>query len=216
LPGVTAAAGAASHAGIPLTHRDYADACVFVTGHRKNGAVQLDWQGLVRPRQTIVVYMGVGGLREILAGLAQNGLGRDTPAALIERATLPEQRVVEGTLGTLPRLAERARVSPPALLIVGEVVRLRSKLAWHGRAPQAVPQGSSRIPGQTVGPRLPRRPERKGRKSGRLRAAAREPAQPRHAQRDHEEHDGSRDTGELPQERERAAGYPGERQSDDR
>ena len=128
VPGITAAAGAAAYAGIPLTHRDYADACVFVTGHLKNGAVQLDWQGLARPRQTIAVYMGVGGLEAICAGLAAQGLGAAMPAALVEQATLPGQRVIEGTLGSLPRLAAEQRVQPPALLIVGEVVRLRARL----------------------------------------------------------------------------------------
>jgi uroporphyrin-III C-methyltransferase/precorrin-2 dehydrogenase/sirohydrochlorin ferrochelatase len=127
---VTAAAGAASYAGIPLTHRDYAHACVFVTGHLKDGAAQLDWTSLVRPRQTIVVYMGVSGLAAICAGLVEHGLAGSAPAALVEKATLPGQRVVEGTLGTLAEKALLAGVRPPALLIVGEVVRLRSRLAW--------------------------------------------------------------------------------------
>jgi uroporphyrin-III C-methyltransferase/precorrin-2 dehydrogenase/sirohydrochlorin ferrochelatase len=130
VPGVTAAAGAASYAGIPLTHRDYAHACVFVTGHLKDGAAQLDWTSLVRPRQTIVVYMGVSGLAAICAGLVEHGLAKSTPAALVEKATLPGQRVVEGTLGTLAEEALHAGVRPPALLIVGEVVRLRSRLGW--------------------------------------------------------------------------------------
>lgn len=130
IPGVTAAAGAASHAGIPLTHRDHARACILVTGHLKNGAVALDWEMLVRPRQTVVVYMGVGALGEICAGLTAHGLDGSTPAAVVERATLPEQRVIAGTLATLPSLAAAAEVKPPALLIVGEVVRLRERLAW--------------------------------------------------------------------------------------
>jgi uroporphyrin-III C-methyltransferase/precorrin-2 dehydrogenase/sirohydrochlorin ferrochelatase len=130
VPGVTAAAGAASYAGIPLTHRDYAHACVFVTGHLKDGAAQLDWTSLVRPRQTIVVYMGVSGLAAICAGLVEHGLAGSTPAAVVEKATLPGQRVVEGTLGTLAEEALLAGVRPPALLIVGEVVRLRSRLGW--------------------------------------------------------------------------------------
>jgi uroporphyrin-III C-methyltransferase/precorrin-2 dehydrogenase/sirohydrochlorin ferrochelatase len=130
VPGVTAAAGAASYAGIPLTHRDYAHACVFVTGHLKDGAAQLDWASLVRPRQTIVVYMGVSGLAAICAGLVEHGLAGSMPAALVEKATLPGQRVVEGTLGTLAEKALLAGVRPPALLIVGEVVRLRSRLGW--------------------------------------------------------------------------------------
>jgi len=140
VPGVTAAAGAACYAGIPLTHRDYAQSCVFVTGHLKDGSAQLDWPALTRPNQTVTIYMGVGGLRKICAGLIEHGLARDLPAALVEKATLPEQRVVEGTLRTLPSLAAAAGVKPPALLIVGEVVRLRSRLAWFGAPVQALAQ----------------------------------------------------------------------------
>ena len=132
VPGVTAAAGAASFAGIPLTHRDYAQSCVFATGHLKDGDAQLDWAALARPRQTVVIYMGVGGLAKICKGLIEHGLPPELPAALVEKATWPEQRVLEGTLATLPALAGRAAVKAPALLIVGEVVRLRPQLSWYG------------------------------------------------------------------------------------
>ena len=142
VPGVTAAAGAASYAGIPLTHRDCADACVFVTGHLKNGCVQLDWEGLVRPRQTIVVYMGMGGLAVICARLIEHGLKASTPCAIVENATLPQQRVVEGTLDSLPELARESKLRPPALLIVGDVVRLRAKLAWFTPAGRALERAS--------------------------------------------------------------------------
>jgi uroporphyrin-III C-methyltransferase/precorrin-2 dehydrogenase/sirohydrochlorin ferrochelatase len=130
VPGITAAVGAAAYAGIPLTHRDCAQACVFVTGHLKNGSPDLDWQALVRPRQTVVVYMGVGALGRICAELVAHGMPASMPAALVENATLERQRVTEGTLASLPELARAAK--PPALLIVGEVVRLRSRLAWFG------------------------------------------------------------------------------------
>jgi uroporphyrin-III C-methyltransferase/precorrin-2 dehydrogenase/sirohydrochlorin ferrochelatase len=139
VPGITAAAGAGAYAGIPLTHRDCADACVFVTGHHKDGTLQIDWEGLVRPRQTIVVYMGVGGLASICEQLVRQGMRPGTPCALVEKATLPEQRVVEGTLATLPQLAQEAAVRPPALLIVGEVVRLRERLAWFSSERQPTP-----------------------------------------------------------------------------
>ncbi len=127
VPGITAAAGAAAYAGIPLTHRDYADACVFVTGHPRKDAAPLDLAGLVRPRQTIVVYMGVGALAQICEGLIARGLAPSLPCALVENATLPGQRVVAATLQDLPRAAAAERVRPPALLIVGEVVRLRKR-----------------------------------------------------------------------------------------
>lgn len=138
VPGVTAAAGAACYAGIPLTHRDHSHACVFATGHLKKGSAQLDWQALARPGQTVVIYMGLHALEKICEGLVAHGLAPDTPAALVEKATLPNQRVVEATLGTLAALATRERVKPPALLIVGEVVRLRGKLAWYEGAAREV------------------------------------------------------------------------------
>jgi uroporphyrin-III C-methyltransferase/precorrin-2 dehydrogenase/sirohydrochlorin ferrochelatase len=130
VPGITAAAGAASYAGIPLTHRDHAQSCVFVTGHLKNGSAQLDWQALARPNQTVVVYMGVGGLAQICGGLVEHGMAGSTPAAVVEKATLAGQRVVEGTLLSVAEEAKAQRVAPPALVIVGEVVRLRAKLGW--------------------------------------------------------------------------------------
>jgi len=130
VPGITAAAGAGAYAGIPLTHRDYAQSCLFVTGHLKNGSTQLDWEALTRPNQTVAVYMGVGALSRICEGLVEHGMPASTPAALVEKATLAEQRVTEGTLATLPALARGAK--PPALLVVGEVVRLRAKLSWFG------------------------------------------------------------------------------------
>lgn len=130
VPGVTAAAGAAAYAGIPLTHRDHAQTCVFATGHLKDGSAQLDWQALARPNQTVVIYMGVGGLAKICNGLIEHGLAPGLPAALVEKATWPGQRVIEGTLASLPKKAVTESVRPPALLIVGEVVRLRARLAW--------------------------------------------------------------------------------------
>ena len=130
VPGITAAVGAAAYAGIPLTHRDHAQACVFVTGHLRDGTAQLDWAALTRPRQTVVVYMGVGGLAQICRGLVEHGLPASMPAALVEKATLPQQRVTEGTLASLP--GQTGDAKPPALLIVGEVVSLRRRLAWFG------------------------------------------------------------------------------------
>lgn len=130
VPGITAAAGCASYAGIPLTHRDFAQSCVFVTGHLKDGGMDLNWQALVQPRQTIAIYMGVHGVEPLCEGLIAHGMRQDMPAALIERGTMPQQRVLIGTLATMPGIVKAGEVQPPSLLIVGEVVRLHEKLAW--------------------------------------------------------------------------------------
>jgi uroporphyrin-III C-methyltransferase / precorrin-2 dehydrogenase / sirohydrochlorin ferrochelatase len=145
VPGITAALGVASYAGIPLTHRDYAQACLFVTGHLKDGTIDLDWPALVRPRQTVVVYMGLLGLPGLCAGMVAHGLPEGTPAAVIQQGTTREQKVVTGTLGTLAGLVAEAMLMPPTLIIVGEVVRLREKLDWYrpGEAsPRRMPSGA--------------------------------------------------------------------------
>ena len=130
VPGITAATGAASYAGIPLTHRDFAQSCVFVAGHLKDGSVNLDWPMLARPNQTIVVYMGLLGLSELCRQLIAHGLPATTPAAIVQQGTTHKQRVLTGTLQTLPDLTAAARLTPPTLIIVGEVVKLHGKLAW--------------------------------------------------------------------------------------
>ena len=124
VPGITAALGCASSAGIPLTHRDHAQACVFVTGHLKDGSVDLDWQMLARPRQTVVIYMGVNALAAIAANLIAHGLPASTPITLIANGTSEHERRVVGTLSTIERLVQRARLSGPTLCMVGEVVGL--------------------------------------------------------------------------------------------
>ena len=130
VPGITAALGAAAYAGIPLTHRDHAQSCVFVAGQLKDGSVDLDWPALARPRQTIVVYMGLLSLPLICRQLVLHGLPRGTGAAVVQQGTTPTQRVVTGTLGTLPARAAKANLHAPTLIIVGNVVRLREKLDW--------------------------------------------------------------------------------------
>jgi uroporphyrin-III C-methyltransferase / precorrin-2 dehydrogenase / sirohydrochlorin ferrochelatase len=130
VPGITAAAGCASYAGIPLTHRDYAQSCVFVTGHLKDGSMDLNWDAVVQPRQTIAIYMGVHGIAQLCAGLIAHGMSPEMPAALIERGTMPQQRVLVGTLANLPEIVKAGSVQPPSLLIVGEVVQLHQRLAW--------------------------------------------------------------------------------------
>jgi uroporphyrin-III C-methyltransferase/precorrin-2 dehydrogenase/sirohydrochlorin ferrochelatase len=130
VPGITAALGVAAFAGIPLTHRDHAQAVTFVTGHLKDGTMDLDWPALARPRQTIVVYMGLLGLPVVARELVAHGLHASTPAAIVEQGTTCAQRVVTGTLAELPRLALDAKLRPPTLIVIGEVVRLRDKLSW--------------------------------------------------------------------------------------
>jgi uroporphyrin-III C-methyltransferase/precorrin-2 dehydrogenase/sirohydrochlorin ferrochelatase len=130
VPGVTAACGVAAYAGIPLTHRDHAQSCVLVTGHLKDGTMNLDWHGLARPRQTVVIYMGMAGLESACAELIAHGMPRDMPAAVVQQATLPQQRVVVATLDDLPQKVAEAGLRPPTLVIVGDVVKLRDRLSW--------------------------------------------------------------------------------------
>ena len=124
VPGVTAALGAAASFGFPLPHRDHAQSCVFVTGHLKDHTVDLDWPALARPGQTVVIYMGVTGLETISRELQAAGLPGDTPAALIYRATWPNEKAHRGTLATLPEVARAHKVKPPTLIVIGTVVDL--------------------------------------------------------------------------------------------
>ncbi len=130
VPGITAASGVASYAGIPLTHRDHAQSCIFVTGHLKDGSMDLDWDVLARPKQTIVVYMGLYGLATLCTELVKHGLPQDTPAAIVQQGTTQNQRVITGTLATLAGIAQVEKLQAPTLIIVGGVVTLRKKLAW--------------------------------------------------------------------------------------
>jgi uroporphyrin-III C-methyltransferase/precorrin-2 dehydrogenase/sirohydrochlorin ferrochelatase len=139
VPGITAATGMAAYAGIPLTHREYAHACVFVTGHLQDGSMDLDWEALARPRQTVVVYMGLGGLAFLCRSLVDHGLAASTPAAVVERATTAEQRIAVGTLESLPELARTGGFRPPSLVVVGEVVRLHGVLGWFVPSSNALP-----------------------------------------------------------------------------
>jgi len=130
VPGITAAAGCASYAGIPLTHRDYSQSVVFVTGHLKDGSMDLNWSALAQPHQTIVFYMGLVGIDVLCRQLVAHGLPAATPAALIQQGTTPEQRVLIGNLDTLPGIVHASSVKPPTLIIVGGVVKLRERLQW--------------------------------------------------------------------------------------
>lgn len=139
VPGITAAAGCASYAGIPLTHRDYAQSCVFVTGHLKDNSMDLNWPALAQPQQTVVFYMGLTGLPIICNQLMQHGMPGDTPIALIQKGTTSQQKIFIGTLATMPaKIADQA-IHPPTLIVVGQVIHLHPQLAWFEPTPQAPP-----------------------------------------------------------------------------
>lgn len=137
VPGITAASGCSAYAGIPLTHRDHAQSVRFVTGHLKDGSTDLPWQELVASSQTLVFYMGLVGLPTICQQLVAHGRAASTPAALIQQGTTENQRVFTGTLANLPDLVAQHEVHAPTLVIVGEVVLLRDKLAWFEGAQHA-------------------------------------------------------------------------------
>jgi uroporphyrin-III C-methyltransferase/precorrin-2 dehydrogenase/sirohydrochlorin ferrochelatase len=130
VPGITAASGVSTYAGIPLTHRDYAQSCIFVTGHLKDNSMDLDWGMLARPKQTIVVYMGLQGLEMLCAQLIKHGLSGDTPAAIVQQGTTANQRVICGNLKNLPENPAVPTLHAPTLIIIGGVVSLREKLSW--------------------------------------------------------------------------------------
>ncbi|MCP4982147.1 MAG: uroporphyrinogen-III C-methyltransferase [Gammaproteobacteria bacterium] len=131
VPGITAASGCASYAGIPLTHRDYSQACIFVTGHRRNGEDELNWEMLSHANQTVIFYMGLENVERICRSLKAHGRAADTPAALVEKGTTAAQRVFVGDLDSLPGIIADNEVHAPTLILVGEVVALHNKLGWY-------------------------------------------------------------------------------------
>jgi uroporphyrin-III C-methyltransferase/precorrin-2 dehydrogenase/sirohydrochlorin ferrochelatase len=143
IPGVTAAAGCAAYAGIPLTHRDYAHSVTFVTGHADDEGREPDWRALAKPGLTAVFYMGLARVERIAARLVAHGAAALTPAAVIAQGTLQDQRVVTGTLATIAAVAAASNIQSPALLVVGEVVSLHASLAWfNSAAPTEVSQSA--------------------------------------------------------------------------
>ncbi len=130
VPGITAASGCATYAGIPLTHRDHAQSCTFVTGHLKDNSVNLNWTQLAAPNQTIVIYMGLAGLEQICRSLIEHGSPKDLPIAIVQQGTTSNQRVITGTLATLPDKIAGEDIKPPTLTIIGTVVTLHEKLSW--------------------------------------------------------------------------------------
>ncbi len=145
VPGITAAAGCAAYAGIPLTHRDASQSVAFVSAHGKDSVDRLDWPLLARDRQTLVFYMAVGRFPELMQALIRHGRSASTPIAVIERGTTPDQRVIRGCLGQLQMLRESRRIEPPAILIVGEVAAM-------GAAPIADPLAADETTGTQAAP----------------------------------------------------------------
>jgi uroporphyrin-III C-methyltransferase/precorrin-2 dehydrogenase/sirohydrochlorin ferrochelatase len=133
VPGITAASGCAAYAGIPLTHRDHAQACVFLTGHGQNGITDFDWKALLQPNQTIAIYMGLAAIGELTEEFIKRGADRALPAAVIDNGTRTNQKVVTGTLGDLAERAATAGLEGPAIIVIGTVVTLRDKLDWFGK-----------------------------------------------------------------------------------
>ena len=131
VPGVTAAAGCASYAGIPLTHRDHAQSCLFVTGHLKDGSLDLNWDALIQPGQTLAIYMGMKGIDILSSELIRHGMSAEMPAAIIQQGTRPKQRVFISDLARLADVVEKNAIKPPAMTIIGKVVTLHKKLAWY-------------------------------------------------------------------------------------
>lgn len=134
IPGVTAASGCAAYAGIPLTHRDHAQTVTFATGHLKDGSVDLDWQALTRPRQTVVFYMGISGIGIICRQMMSHGLPATHPVAVVQSGSTERQQVLVADLATMPARVAEAGITSPALIIVGSVVKLHTKLAWYEAA----------------------------------------------------------------------------------
>nr|MCS5587756.1 siroheme synthase CysG [Porticoccaceae bacterium] len=133
VPGITAASGCASYAGIPLTHRDHAQSVRFIAGHQRSGKLDLNWPELIQPNQTLVFYMGLNGLETICQQLKDHGLSAATPAALVEKGTSERQKVLVGDLDSLPEIVRTSGAKAPTLIIVGSVVSLQHKLAWFNQ-----------------------------------------------------------------------------------
>lgn len=154
VPGVTAAQGCAAYAGIPITHRDYAQSARYLTGHRQNGVLDLGIYAPFRTDETLVIYMGLLNLPEICAQLRTHGLPDDHPAAIVQEGTTPAQRIVTADLATLPEAAADAGIAGPALILVSPTVRLHDRLGWYAGDPDA----SSRFPDYSARHRAPSRP----------------------------------------------------------
>ncbi|MDA8869734.1 siroheme synthase CysG, partial [Methylophilaceae bacterium] len=130
VPGISAANGVAAYAGIPLTHRDYAQSCLFLTGHFKDGKIDFDWPKLITEKQTLVIYMGLLSLPDFIKELVEHGQNKTMPVAVIQSGTTSSQRVIVGNIGNIKSKVVRSKIKSPALVIIGEVVKLRDQLKW--------------------------------------------------------------------------------------
>jgi uroporphyrin-III C-methyltransferase/precorrin-2 dehydrogenase/sirohydrochlorin ferrochelatase len=130
VPGITSASGCSAYSGIPLTHRDHAQSCIFVTGHQKDGKLNLNWGKLIQPNQTIVFYMGLVSIDIICSELIKHGLESRTPCAIVQQGTTSNQKVFVSTLEDMPKLVEKEKPIAPTIFIIGNVVNLRDKLNW--------------------------------------------------------------------------------------
>jgi uroporphyrin-III C-methyltransferase/precorrin-2 dehydrogenase/sirohydrochlorin ferrochelatase len=139
VPGVTAASGVSGYAGIPLTHRDYAQSCLFVTGHLKDGTADLDWPSLVRHGQTVVIYMGLSGLPDICRQMMLHGASPSLPVAVVQDGSIATQRTVTGTLSNIAERVSQSGLQSPSLTIVGDVVQLHDSLAWYCTSASVAP-----------------------------------------------------------------------------
>ena len=130
VPGISAANGVSSYAGIPLTHRDYAQSCTFITGHMKDERLMLEWNSLAQPNQTIVIYMGLLALSQICIEFVEHGAPKNLPIAVVEQGTTSQQRVITGALSNIVQKVKKEKFKSPSLIIIGNVVKLRKKLKW--------------------------------------------------------------------------------------
>ncbi|MBX2805902.1 MAG: siroheme synthase CysG [Hyphomicrobiales bacterium] len=143
VPGITAAAGCAAYAGIPLTHRDHAQTCIFVTGHAKDGEVDLNWKALIQPNQTVAIYMGLGMISQLASSFLKHGMSPDMPVAVVDKGTRRRQRVVTGKMSDITKKVDEAALDGPAIIVIGTVVTLRDKLAWFAGSAEVPQTGST-------------------------------------------------------------------------
>ncbi len=130
VPGITAASGVSAYAGIPLTHRDYSQSCIFITGHEKNGKLNINWSNLIHENQTIVIYMGLNSLPIIVQNLIDSGMRKNMPIALVQEGTTEKQKVMVSTISKVISKTLKSDIQSPVIIIIGEVVKLRKTIKW--------------------------------------------------------------------------------------